>query len=52
MIGEFGSQRPMNVRNAFYTAVYDEFVKAKQAGQPVGGAVHSALTGSVDLPVT
>ena len=38
VIGEFGSQRPMDVRNAFYAAVYDELMKAKQAGQPVGGA--------------
>ena len=27
----------MDVRNAFYSAVYDELAKAKQAGQPVGG---------------
>ena len=43
MIGEFGSQRPMDVRNAFYAALYDELVKAKQAGQPVGGAVCTLL---------
>lgn len=37
VIGEFGSQRPMDIRNGFYAAVYDELAKAKQAGQPIGG---------------
>ncbi len=37
VIGEFGSQKPMDVRNAFYQALYEEMVKAKKAGLPAAG---------------
>lgn len=37
VIGEFGSQRPMDIRNLFFAAIYDELAAAKQAGQPIVG---------------
>lgn len=39
VIGEFGSQRPMDIRNGFYKAVYDELAKAKSEGLPAAGAL-------------
>lgn len=37
VIGEFGSQKPMDVRNAFYQVFYEEVLRAKDAGLPAAG---------------
>ncbi|EIE23749.1 glycoside hydrolase [Coccomyxa subellipsoidea C-169] len=39
VVGEFGSQRPMAVRNGFYKTLYEELAKAKSSGLPVAGSL-------------
>ena len=36
---EFGSQRPMDVRNAVYQTLYDTVADSAQRGLPIAGAV-------------
>lgn len=44
VVGEFGSQRPMSVRNGFYQTLYEELAKAKSQGLPVAGALSTSST--------
>jgi hypothetical protein len=44
VVGEFGSQRPMSVRNGFYQTLYEELAKAKSQGLPVAGVLPTSFT--------
>ncbi len=44
VVGEFGSQRPMAVRNGFYKTLYEELAKAKSSGLPAAGALLKHLS--------
>lgn len=39
MVGEFGSERPMDIRNDFYRVLYEELAKAKTQGLPAAGVL-------------
>ncbi|CAL8472233.1 g11775 [Coccomyxa elongata] len=44
VVGEFGSERPMDIRNDFYRVLYEELAKAKTQGLPAAGSLLWMLT--------
>ncbi|EIE19597.1 glycoside hydrolase [Coccomyxa subellipsoidea C-169] len=47
IVGEFGSQRPMQTRNAIYAAVYDEILQSAMEGLPAAGSLFWILSSTV-----